>query len=270
MKTEDVSVDLGLRDKVYMIAGASRGLGYAIASALAGDGASVSLASRDREQVEHASRTLEETTPGRAIGVACDVRDPEALAAWTARTLEAFDGLDGIAVNAGGPPPGGFDGFDDAAWHAAFELTLMSAVRMIRVSLPHLRARGGGAILTLTSLTVKEPAEALLLSNVMRAGVTSLAKTLSRDLAAHNIRVNNLVPGLIATDRMQQLDVFEAEMRSISADQVRSGRESSIPIGRYGSPDEFGKVGAFLLSPAASYMTGATVVVDGGSMRTVW
>jgi 3-oxoacyl-[acyl-carrier protein] reductase len=262
-------MDLDVAGKVYMIAGASRGLGLAIARQLAADGAFVSLASRDGDEARRAAVLLQETTPGKAMGMACDVRDAAALTAWTEATVAQFGTLDGLLTNAGGPPPGGFAAFADEAWQDAFELTLLSAVRMIRCALPYLRVRGG-AILTLTSLTVKEPSEHLLLSNVMRAGVTSLAKSLSRELAADGIRVNNLVPGLIGTDRMAQLDSFEASLRGLSIEQMRGQRESVIPMGRYGSPDEFGRAGAFLLSPAASYISGATIVVDGGAMRTVW
>lgn len=261
-------MDLQVDGKAYMIAGASKGLGFAIARCLAAEGAAVSLASRDAEAVARAAQQLAASSRGSAMGTPCDVRDSAQLAAWTAATVARFGRLDGLVVNAGGPPPGRFDAFDDAAWQGAFELTLLSAVRMVRFALPHLRVNGG-AVLVLTSSTIREPVENLLLSNVMRAGVTSLAKSLSRELAADGIRVNNLVPGLIGTDRMAQLDDFEAQVRSASVAAVRAQREGAIPLGRYGQPEEFGRVGAFLLSPAASYMSGATVVVDGGSMRSV-
>lgn len=261
-------MDLQVDGKVYMIAGASKGLGFAIARCLAAEGAAVSLAGRDAPAVARAAQELAASSRGSAMGSPCDVREAAQLAAWTEATVARFGRLDGLVVNAGGPPPGRFDAFDDAAWQGAFELTLLSAVRMVRLALPHLRVNGG-AILVLTSSTIREPVESLLLSNVMRAGVTSLAKSLSRELAADGIRVNNLVPGLIGTDRMTQLDDFEAQSRSASVAAVRAQREGAIPLGRYGQPEEFGRVGAFLLSPAASYMSGATVVVDGGSMRSV-
>ncbi len=146
----------------------------------------------------------------------------------------------------------------------------MSAVRLIRQALPTLKSNGGGAILALTSSSVKEPIDYLLLSNVMRSGVTSLTKSLSRELAQYDIRVNNLVPGLIETDRINDLVATGAALNNISEAQSRQNMEAPIPLGRMGRTDEFGRVGAFLLSPAAAYVTGATVVVDGGTMKTVW
>jgi 3-oxoacyl-[acyl-carrier protein] reductase len=187
---------------------------------------------------------------------------------WVDSVVAQFGQLDGIVCNAGGPSPGMFDDLNDEAWAEAFELTLMSTVRLIRSSLVHLRKQGG-AILTLTSSSIKEPIDFLLLSNVMRSGVASLAKSLSKQLAAEGVRVNNLVPGLINTDRMIQLDTGLAELKGISFDEQRDTMYPNIPMGRYGEPDEFGKAGAFLLSPAASYITGATLVVDGGTMRVV-
>ena len=261
-------MDLGVEGKVYMIAGASKGLGLAIARCLAADGAAVSIASREPAGIARAAQVLGGEVPGPVLGTACDVRDPAALAAWIDATITRFGRLDGLVTNAGGPPPGRFAAFGDEAWQGAFELTLLSVVRLVRLALPHLRVNGG-AILTLTSSTIREPAESLLLSNVMRAGVATLAKSLSRELAGDGIRVNNLVPGLIGTDRMVELDAFEARTRGATSAEVRSQREGLIPMGRYGTPEEFARVGAFLLSPAASYISGATIVVDGGSMRSV-
>jgi len=261
-------MDLGVQGKVFLVAGASKGLGHAIARCLAAEGAGVAIASRDAQGIACAARELGALSEAGVTGTACDVRDAAALGAWVDATVQHFGRLDGVVTNAGGPPPGGFDAFDDHAWQAAYELTLLSAVRLVRLALPHLRVRGG-SILMLTSLTVREPAEQLLLSSVMRSGVAALAKSLSRELAVDGIRVNNLVPGLIATDRMQQLDAFQAQGSGVDALEVRRQRERSIPLGRYGATEEFGRAGAFLLSPAASYISGATLVVDGASMRAL-
>ena len=263
-------MDLGVKDKVYMVAGASRGLGYGIAQVLARDGANVAIASRDQQAIAAAADKLANDTGARVLGSCCDVTSADAINAWRQATLDRFGAIDGLLVNAGGPPPGTFDNFDDAAWQSAFELTLLSAVRLIRSVLPDLRARAGGSILTLTSSSVKEPIDFLLLSNVMRSGVTSLAKSLSQQLAGENIRVNNLVPGLIETDRITGLATANAQLKGIPVDDEKQAMQATIPMGRFGQTDEFGRAGAFLLSPAASYISGATVVVDGGSMKTVW
>ncbi|MFW5691654.1 MAG: SDR family oxidoreductase, partial [Chloroflexota bacterium] len=157
--------------------------------------------------------------------------------------------------------------FNDQQWQDAFELTLMSTVRMIRAALPHMRT--GSAILTITSSSVKEPIARLGLSTVMRAGVAGLVKTLADELAGDGIRVNNLIPGRIDTDRVAQLDQNTAQKLGISIDEVRQQNRASIPLGRLGTAEEFGKAGAFLLSPAADYITGTSLVVDGGKMRTL-
>ncbi|MDO6460877.1 SDR family oxidoreductase [Granulosicoccaceae sp. 1_MG-2023] len=263
-------MDLGVAAKVYMIAGASRGLGFGIAKALAEEGAIVSIASRDETAIKAAAASLAEQTGAEVHGFAFDATDAQSVKDWTAAVQSKYGRIDGLAVNAGGPPVGLFDDFADEDWQKAFELTLLSAVRMIRAVLPVMRAGGGGSIITLTSSSVKEPIDNLLLSNVMRSGVVSLAKSLSRQLAPENIRVNNLVPGLIYTDRLKSLISNASATTGKSEEEVRASQEKLIPMGRYGDPDEFGKAGAFLLSPAASYVSGETLIVDGGSMKTVW
>ena len=263
-------MDLAVKDKVYMIAGASRGLGYGIAEALAQDGAKVSIASRVESAIHAAGEKMRSETGAEVLSCVCDVTSPESIAQWREQTVAEFGGIDGLLVNAGGPPPGTFDKFSDDDWQMSFELTLLSAVRLIRAVLPDLRSRGGGSILTLTSSSVKEPIDYLLLSNVMRSGVTSLAKSLSQQFAGENIRVNNIVPGLIETDRINGLATVQAEAAGISLEEQKHVMQMPIPMGRFGQPEEFGKAGAFLLSPASSYITGSTLIVDGGTMKTVW
>lgn len=263
-------MDLGLKDKVIMVAAGSKGLGYGIARQAAMEGAKVSIASRDAANVEHAVAALREECGGTAAGFVMDARNNASIEAWAKGTVEQFGGLDGLVVNAGGPPVGKFDDFDDDAWQSAFELTLLSSVRMIRAALPAIRKRGGGSIITLTSTSMKEPIDILLLSNVMRSGVGALMKSLATEFAPQHIRVNNLVPGRIDTQRVRSLDATAARTRGITVDDAAAANFAKIPLSRYGTIDEFGKAGAFLLSDAASYITGETLIVDGGMTRTVW
>jgi len=260
-------MDLGLTGKVIMVGGASKGLGYAVARAAAGEGAAVCVASRDRDAIRAAADAIGRETGARVHPVAADLSRADAIADWHAQTMKAFGGVDGLFANTGGPPAGTALSFDDAAWQNAFELLLMSVVRSVRVVVPSLKARGGGAILIGTSSSVKEPIANLALSNVLRSGVTSLAKTLSLELAPNRIRVNTLIPGRIETDRLRQLDEINSKRTNTSVDEHRAKNMAMVPLGRYGSPEEFGRTGAFLLSDAASYITGANVQVDGGLIK---
>lgn len=260
-------MDLGLKGKVALVAASTQGLGYGVARALAADGARVSICSRDANAVEKAIGTLTEETGAEVMGVACDMTKREDIEAWVEATVNRWGSVDAVLVNAGGPPSKKFKEIDDAAWQAAFELTLMSTVRLIRAALPHMSA--GGAILTITSSSVVEPIENLGLSTVMRAGVAGLVKTLADELAPDGIRVNNLIPGRIDTARVAQLDQAAANRQNLSVDEVRQRSISKIPLKRLGTIDDFGAAGAFLLSPAASYITGATLRVDGGAMRSI-
>jgi 3-oxoacyl-[acyl-carrier protein] reductase len=262
-------MDLGLKNKIAMIGGASRGLGYAVARALAGEGVRVSMASREEAAIRLAADSIRRETGAEVLPVAADLSAADPVAAWHAATMDRFGGVDLLFANTGGPPAGGALGFDDAAWRAAFDLLLMSVVRCVRLVVPSMRARGGGAILIGTSSTVKEPIVNLALSNVLRSGVTSLAKTLSLELAGDNIRVNTLIPGRIETDRLRYLDELNAKQNSVPLDEHRRRVMATVPSGRYGTPEEFGRVGAFLLSDAASYVTGANLQVDGGLVRGV-
>ena len=263
-------MELGLRGKVAMVAASSKGLGFGIARELAREGAMVSIGSRNETEAFDAAETLAEETGTEVLANVLDVSCPDSIATWMENTTETFGGVEMLVVNAGGPPAGTFDDFEDAAWQAAFDLTLLSSVRMIRAVLPFMRQEGGGSILTITSCSVKEPIDFLLLSNVMRSGVTSLAKSLSQQLAPENIRVNNLMPGRINTDRVQALDAMNAKARGCSVEEIKASVEQGIPWGRYGTIEEFGRLGAFLLSDAASYITGQTIAADGGSIKTVW
>jgi 3-oxoacyl-[acyl-carrier protein] reductase len=258
-------MDLGLKGKVAMVAGASRGLGFAVAEALAGEGAIVSISSRNDHAIQAAAARL----GGSALGMAVDVQSGDAIQRWTEMTIERCGGVDLLFANAGGPPAGAALSFDDSAWQDAVNLLLFSALRMVRAVVPSMKARGGGAILVSTSSSVKEPIPNLGLSTVLRASVSALAKTLALELASAKIRVNQIVPGRLDTDRVRELDEVNGKKHGISAADAKAKSVAGIPMARYGQPEEFGRVGAFLLSDAASYMTGATVQVDGGLIRGV-
>ena len=253
-----------------MVAASSKGLGFGIARELAKNGAIVCIASRTKAEIEQAAENLRKETGATILASVFDAAKAESIKNWISEVETAFERIDGLVVNAGGPPPGNFDDFSDDQWQSAFNLTLMSAVRLIRGVLPFMRNAGGGAILTVTSMSVKEPIQRLLLSNVFRSGVTSLVKSLSVELAKDQIRVNNLMPGRIDTDRVKSLDANIAAKSGITIEEIKKGFEATIPLGRYGTIEEFGKAGAFLLSPAASYITGVSLAVDGGIMKTVW
>ena len=198
-----------------------------------------------------------------------DVRSADAIRRWAAGTEERFGGVDLLFTNSGGPPAGAAISFDDVAWQDAAELLLFSTLRMVRAAVPLMQARGGGAILMSTSSSVKEPIPNLGLSTVLRASVSALAKTLAIELAPSRIRVNQIIPGRVDTDRVRQLDQIAATKQGVTPEQAKQKSVATIPLGRYGVTDEFGRVGAFLLSDAASYITGATVQVDGGVIKSV-
>lgn len=262
-------MDLGLKDKVMMVAASSSGLGFAIARNLAKEGAILSIASRNVKHIENAATEIRKECDVEVFPSVMDVTDPFTIETWTKNTLQKFGRIDGLVVNAGGPPAGRFDDLDDSKWAAGFELTMLGTVRMIRQVLPQMRKQKSGSILTVTSVSIKEPIDNLLLSNVMRSGVSSLLKSLSFGLAKQGIRINNLVPGLFGTDRLKALDLINSREWRMTVEEVQSINFSNIPMGRYGDPDEFGKAATFLLSDAASYVTGETFFVDGGRTRSV-
>jgi 3-oxoacyl-[acyl-carrier protein] reductase len=258
-------MDLGLTGKVAMVSGASRGLGFAVAQALAAEGAILSVSSRNEGAIKAAAAKL----GPHALATAADVKSADAIQHWANVTIERFGGVDLLFANAGGPPAGPALSFDDSAWQDAANLLLFSTLRMIRAVVPSMKARGGGAILVSTSSSVKEPIPNLGLSTVLRASVSALSKTLALELAVSKIRVNQIVPGRLDTDRVRELDEINGKKQGISAADAKTRSISAIPMARYGDPAEFGKVGAFLLSNAAGYMTGATVQVDGGQIKSV-
>ena len=262
-------MDLGLNNKIAMVAGASRGLGFAVARALAQEGVQVSLSSRNPEAAAAAARKIEQETGTAVLATAVDVRSAEAIAKWHQMTLDRFGGLDLLYPNSGGPPPGTVLKFDDAAWQGAFELLLLSAIRMVRLAAPSMTARGGGAIVFPTSSAVKEPIPNLALSTIVRTSVSALSKALALELAPQHIRVNQLIPGRIQTDRVNETDADNARRLGIPLEEQRQRMCAAIPMGRYGDADSFAAAAVFLFSNAASYITGASLRVDGGLIRAI-
>ena len=262
-------MDLGLQGKRALVTAASGGLGHAIAEALAAEGARVALCSRDAGRAAAAAERIAANTGAEVHAIEADVADAASLEALFAATLSTLGGLDVLVNNAGGPPPGGFLDLDEAQWVRGFDLTLMSAVRGIRLALPAFEAAGGGRVLTVMSSSVKQALPNLLLSNVYRPALVGLTKSLAIELGPKNVQVVGLAPGRIATERTDELDRAAAARSGRAFDAVRADSIATMPAGRLGDPAEFGRVAAFLCSPAATYVSGSVVLVDGGSIRAL-
>ncbi|MGQ4870283.1 MAG: SDR family oxidoreductase [Candidatus Thorarchaeota archaeon] len=245
-------MDLQLREKTLLVTAASKGLGLGVARALASEGANVIICSRNEDALKEAVTALGD----RGEYVVADVTRVDDIVRLMEHVRETYSALDGMFVNAGGPPPGPFESLSDHDWQAAFELTLMSAVRLTREALPLLKVAESPSILYNTSISVKEPIDNLLLSNAIRPAVVGMMRTLSREIGPMGIRVNAVCPGWVRTDRVKQL---------LAKSPSREGEiVAQIPLGRMGTPDEFGAVCAFLLSPVSSYIHGALLLIDGG------
>lgn len=247
-------MDLGLAGRAYIVTGGSRGLGLATAEALVAEGAHVVLSAREADGVRTAAQRL------GALGVAADLADPSTPSRLVTAALEAHGRLDGALISVGGPPPGPSLGLTDEQWRGAFDSVFLGALRMCRAVVPALPPEGGSLALVL-STSVKTPIAGLAASNGLRPGLAMLAKGMADELGPQGVRVNGLLPGRIATDRLRELDGSDPA--------VRVHAERLIPLRRYGAPEEFGRVAAFVLSPAASYLTGAMVPVDGGAGRAL-
>jgi 3-oxoacyl-[acyl-carrier protein] reductase len=247
-------MDLGLKDRVYVVTGASRGLGNAAARELVADGAKVVITGRDAKRAEEAAAEL----GAHAVGVQADNSDPQAAARLIATAREHFGGFDGILISVGGPPAGGVADNTDEQWAAAFESVFLGAVRLARGAAAELAE--GGVIGFVLSASVHEPISGLTISNGLRPGLAGFAKSIADELGPRGVRVVGLLPSRIDTDRVRELDALSPDPKA-----ARAANESRIPLRRYGTPEEFGRTAAFLLSPAASYLTGIMVPVDGGA-----
>jgi 3-oxoacyl-[acyl-carrier protein] reductase len=260
-------MDLGIKGRTAVVCGASRGLGYAAALELAREGAGVVLCSRDEAHINDAAAEIAEKTGARTLGIAADVAVDGVAERVIGETVRKFGTVDILVNNAGGPPAGSFDTHDDDAWLAAVELNLMSAVRFTRAALPHMRSQRWGRVVNITSVAVKQPVDGLILSNAVRAAVVGLAKTLSNEVAGEGVLINTVCPGYIETDRSVGLVRGRAENAGVSYGEMLGQLCQGIPVGRMGQPDELAALIAFLASERASYITGATIQVDGGLMK---
>lgn len=260
-------MNLGLTDKSVIVCASSAGLGKATALEFAREGARVMLCSRRESELQRAAADIKAATGNEPRFTVVDVTKPDDITRLVAATVDAFGGIFALVNNSGGPPAGTFEQFDDPAWQNAFELNLLSYIRTTRAALPHLRKAGGGRIVNFTSSSVKSPIDNLILSNTFRTGVLGLTKTLATELGRDGILVNVLGPGRIQTQRIEQLDGLRAKKSGVSVEQIRTETAKTIPLGRYGTPAEYAKLAVFLGSPANTYITGQTILVDGGMVK---
>ncbi len=258
-------MDLGIEGRVALLTGASRGIGRACATALAAEGARVAICARGREAIDAAARDIARDTGGEVTAFAADMSRPDDVDRLLSGVAEAVGPVDILLANNGGPPRGGFDALDDEAWQAGFDVTMMSTVRLIRGVLPGMRERRWGRVLTVVSSSVRQPVDRLELSNALRPGIVGLFKSLAVTMGRDNVLFNCVAPGRILTERF----LSGAKNAGMSEEAYAEKHRTTVPLGRLGRPEELADVVAFLASERASYINGATVIVDGGMIRSL-
>ncbi len=258
-------MDLGLSGKIGLVAAASKGLGKAVALRLAREGMKIAICARDEGTLRATAQEISALTKTEVLPIRADVTRSDDIKRFVAEAVNRFGGVDVLVTNAGGPPPGNFFACDDSHWEQAFQLTLMSVVRLCREAIPHMQQRGGGRIINIASVSVKQPIENLILSNSLRLAVVGLAKSLANELAPMKITVNTVCPGPTQTDRMEQL-----LRASGNVEEARRFWTKDIPMGRMGQPEELADLVAFLASENARYITGTVIQVDGGLVKGIF
>lgn len=260
-------MDLHLKDRCALVTGSSRGLGYAVALGLAREGCRVAINSRNVKTCTSSAAKINGETGTQVIGLPGDVSSPPVPAQLVLKAVQAFGGLDILVCNAGGPPAGTFESFDETAWQQAVDLSFMSHVRLIRAALPYLKRSPAASVLTVTSYSVKQPIPNLVLSNSVRAATVGLTKSLALELGAAGIRFNSILPAWTETERVTELMTFRAQQNGTSVEAEITKQSEESALGRMGMPEEFANAAVFLVSPAASYITGVMLTVDGGMYK---
>ncbi|MCE9646554.1 MAG: SDR family oxidoreductase [Chloroflexi bacterium] len=260
-------MDLRLKDKRALVTGSSRGLGYATALVLAREGCRVAINGRDEAKIKSTAAKLGRETGVQVIGLAGDVGLADVPAKLIGQTVEVFGGLDILVTNAGGPTPGSIDSLDEVAWQKGVDTCLMAHVRLIKAALPFLRKSDSASILTVTSMSVKQPISNLLISNSVRSATVGLTKSLALELGREGIRVNSILPGWTRTERVTELMTVRATANDSTVEEETRRQSEQSALGRLGQPEEFANAAAFLVSPAASFITGVMLTVDGGMYR---
>ena len=257
-------MDLGLKDKVALVAGGSMGLGRAVATELSREGAKVAICALDDPHLLETVEIIKKETGGEVLAIPADLTDTKQAKEFVQKSIEHYGTVDILVNNAGGPPSATFLEIDDDLWEYGFRLNLLSTIAMTREAIPVMKEKKWGRIINMTSIAVKQPIDGLILSNTVRSGVIGLAKSLSNELAPYNVTVNNVCPGYTLTDRVRSLSKVVAEKKNTTPAEVIKGWESEIPMGRLGTPEEFAALVIFLSSELAGYITGAAIQIDGG------